>query len=70
MPEFQSAYRPGHSIETAVLKLFSDITDAIDKGQLAFRFLLDLSAAFDTVDHQILRQRLQRSFGFDGIAIQ
>ena len=70
MPEFQSAYRPGHSTETAVLKVFSDIIDAIDKGELALLSLLDLSAAFDTVDHHILRQRLQRSFGVDRTAIQ
>ena len=56
--------------ETAVLKVFSDIIDSIDKGQLAILSLLDLSAAFDTVDHHILRQRLQRSFEVDGIAIQ
>ena len=70
MPDFQSAYRPGHYTETAVLKVFSDIIDAIDKGQLALLSLFDLSASFDTVDHHILRQRLQRSFGVDGIAIQ
>ena len=52
------------------MKVFSDIIDAIDKGQLALQSLLDLSAAFDTVDYHTLRQRLQRSFGVDGIAIQ
>ena len=52
------------------MKVFSDIIDAIDKGKLALLSLLDLSAAFDTVDHHILRQRMQRSFGVDGIAIQ
>ena len=54
LPEFQSAYRHGHSTETAVLKVFSDIVDAIDMGKLALILLLDLSAAFDTVDHKIL----------------
>ena len=70
MPEFQSAYRPGQSTKTAVLKVFWDIIDTIDKGQLALLSLLDLSAAFDTVDHHSIRQQLQRSFGVDGIAIQ
>ena len=51
LPEFQSAYRHGHSINSAVLKVLSDIIDAIDKGHLALLSLLDLSAAFDTVDH-------------------
>ena len=70
MPEFHSAYWPGHSTEMAVLKVFSDISDAIDKGNRALLSFLDLSAPFDTVDHHMLRQRLQRSFGVDGIAIQ
>ena len=45
-----------------MLKVFSDIIDAMDKGHLALLSLLDLSAAFDTVDHSILSERLERSF--------
>ena len=63
LPEFQSAYRHHHSTESTVLKMFSDIVDALDRGNLVLLSLLDLSAAFDTVDHDILRQRLTRSFG-------
>ena len=55
LPKLQSAYRRGHSTATAVFKVFSDI-DAIDKGHLALLSLLDLSAAFDTVDHSILSE--------------
>ena len=62
-PEFQSAYRRDHSTETAVLKVFSDIIDAIEEGQLALLSLLDLSAAFDTVDRSIMREWLERSYG-------
>ena len=69
LPEFQSAYRHGHSTETAVLKVFSDIVDAIDLGKLALLSLLDLSAAFDTVHHRILEERLSRSFGIDATAL-
>ena len=69
-PEFQSAYRRVHSTETAVLKVFSDIIDAIEKGQLALLSLLDLSAAFDTVDHFIMRERLERSYGVGGSSLR
>ena len=50
LPEVQSAYRRGHSTETAVLKVFSDLVDAISNGKFALLSLLDLSVAFDTVD--------------------
>ena len=66
LPELQSAYRAHHSTETAVLKVLGDILRAIDDGDLAALTLLDLSAAFDTVDHQVLLMRLQKSYGLDG----
>jgi len=50
LPRLQSAYRFGHSSETAELKVLSDILLAIDSGDLSALVLLDLSAAFDTVD--------------------
>ena len=67
LPRFQSAYRPHHSVETAVVKVLSDILLAIDKGNLACLALLDLSAAFDTVDHDVLLQRLAITHGIDGV---
>ena len=70
LPEFQSAYRRGYSTETALLRVMSDIVNAIDSGQVALLSLLDLSAAFDTVDHEILIQRLNRSFGISNEALQ
>jgi len=54
LPDLQSAYWAFHSTETAVLKVISDILWAIDNGNLSLLALLDLSSAFDTVDHEIL----------------
>ena len=66
---FQSAYRPGHSIETALLKVVNDLLLAIDEGKLSVLVLLDLSAAFDTIDHDILLHRLQHVFGIQGTVL-
>jgi predicted DNA-binding protein len=66
LPELQSAYRARHSTETAVLKVLMDILRAVDAGDLAALALLDLSAAFDTVDHATLLRRLDVSYGIRG----
>ena len=63
LPKFQSAYRKSHSTETALMKVLADLTNAIDDGQLALVAFLDLSAAFDTVDHQVLLYRMFTSYG-------
>ena len=63
LPANQSGFRPGHSTETAVLRVLSDILLAVDRGDVAALTLLDLSAAFDTVDYEILLQRLQNTYG-------
>jgi len=72
LPTRQSGFRPGHSTEIAVLRVLSYILLALDRGDrdLAALILLDLMAAFDTVDHGILLQRLQRSFGIKNVALQ
>ena len=54
LPPRQSAYRRFHSIETVVDIVHNDIVHATDAGQITALVLLDLSAAFDTVDHGIL----------------
>jgi hypothetical protein len=69
LPALQSAYRAHHSTETAVLKVLADILKAIDTGNLAVLALLDLSAAFDTVDHATLLQRLKTSYGISGTVL-
>jgi len=63
LPTRQSAYRQFHSIETAMSVVHNDIVGAIDQGHVAAFALLDLSSAFDTVDHgtllTILKSRLK-----------
>ena len=65
----QSAYRKHYSTETAVLKVISDALLAADRGEVTLLYLLDLSAAFDTVDHDILIDRLQAACGIQGTVL-
>jgi len=63
LPRLQSAYRRHHSTEMARLRVPSDIYDATDRQEVTLLGLLDLSAAFDCVDHDILLRHLEQSFG-------
>ena len=65
----ESAYRKFHSTETALLKLTNDIMESIDSGKITILTALDMSAAFDTLDHITLLHRLQHTFGLSGYAI-
>ena len=66
---FQSAYKNFHSTETALVKVYNDILVDIDKNRTIILLLLDLSAAFDTVDHEILPYRLASRFGISDVAL-
>ena len=65
---FQSAYRKCHSMETALLHVVNDL-QASDSGHVSILSLLDLSAAFDTIDHDILIKRLHTTFGCSGTVL-
>jgi len=67
LPRYQSVYRKRHSTETAMLRVWSDILAAADRRQVTLLGLLDLSAAFDCVDHDILLQRLQICLGMSDV---
>ena len=66
----QSAYRAGHSTETALIKIVNDLLISLDENQISLLSLLDLSAAFDTIDHSILLSRLHSTFGISDTALK
>jgi len=66
---FQSAYKCKHSTETALLRVQNDLLQAVGSGSYAVLILLDLSAAFDTIDHKVLISRLLEKFGIKGQAL-
>ena len=67
---FQSAYRAGHSCETALLRVYNDIVTTVGKGNVSFLVLLDLSIAFDTIDHDNLFYILEKYVGIGGSALR
>ena len=69
LEKHHSAYRQGHSIETALLDVTSSLLENADNGKVSILSLLDLSAAFDTIDQDILLERLETTFGIEGIAL-
>ena len=66
----QSAYRKFHSAETALMMVHNDIVQNLDDGKSTLLLQLDLSAAFDTVDHSILLKRLKDQFGIRDKALK
>ena len=66
----QSAYKPGHSTETALVKVQNDILTSNDQHGIVILILLDLSAAFDTIDHDVLFSRMESTLGITGPALE
>ena len=68
--EFQSAYKPGHSCGTALLKIINDLLWAMERQSVSVLILLDLSAAFYTVDNQILLNVLGQKLGIKDVTLK
>ena len=68
--KMQSAYRPHHSTETALVRMQNDLIEALDDKKACILVLLDLSAAFDLVDQAGLLKSLRGEFGVRGTALQ
>ena len=67
---FQSGFKPHHSTETALLRVFNDLILTVDSGDSAVLVLLDLTDAFDTVNPAILISRLENFVGIKGTALR
>ena len=70
LPDYQSAYRKHHSCETSLIKLVNDLLWAMEKQEVTAMTVLDLLAAFNTVDHDLLLAVLDRRFGVKGAALK
>src|SRR6218665_3399170 len=66
LPAQQSGFRKHHFTESLLTRILADMFQAVDKGHVTLLALFDVSAAFDTVDHGILLERLKTSFGVVG----
>ena len=69
LPDYQSAYRPNYSCETSLLKI-NDMLWAMERKSVTAMVVMDLSAAFNTVDHDILLSVLENKFGIKDVALK
>jgi len=65
----QSGFRSGHSTETALQAILNDVYRSMDGKNLTLLVALDISAAFDALEHDILLRRLERTFGISDLAL-
>ena len=65
--EFQFGFRQGHSTEHALIEIVDKIKQAMDNNEITCGLFLDLSKAFDTVNHEILLYKLEH-YGIRGPA--
>ena len=70
LPDYQSAYRKNRGVETTLIKMYDDLLHASDNKLVSIVVMIDLSAAFDTVDIPILLSILKSNFNIDGTPLQ
>ena len=70
LPDSQSAYRKKHSTETSLLKVTNDILSELNLGRSRLLIKLDISAAFDTANHEMLLKRYSDYFGLSDIVLE
>ena len=70
LPDFQSVYQANYSTETSLVKMANDILWAMEEQHITMMVILDLSVAFDTVDHSILLKILENQFGVTETALR
>ena len=70
MPNYQSAYWANYSCEIAIVKIMDDILWSMEKQEVVPLITIDLSAAFDTVDHDLLLAVLRKKIGIDHVALK
>ena len=70
MPDYQSAYQANYSCETALVKIMDDILWLMEKQEEVPLIAINLSAAFDTVDHELLLAVLRKKFGIDQVTLK
>ena len=70
IPDYQSAYRANYSCETALAKIVNDILWAMEHQKVTSLVAIDLSVAFDMVDHDILLSVLEKRFGVQDTCLE
>ena len=70
LPSYQSAYRKFYSCKTSLLKLANNLLNEMENQRVSAQMVMDLSAAFDTVDHKIFLDVLSSQYGIEGKALR
>ena len=70
LPDYQSAYRENYNTEMAIIKVCDDLLWAMEQQLVSFFIAIDLSAAFDTVDHNVILSVLENNYRVGGKALE